>query len=374
MRITFLAPSINISGGIKTILGYADRFAKRGHEVSVVCLFPKIGAKKIKKISILYPKRLLMNIIKYKPNWIDLSANIKYVPSFHEKYIPDGDIVVATAWETASYVASYNPRKGSKFYLFMHYEFLHEDGCKYDRVDRFTYKLPLRKIVTSSNLRKILKEKFNEDSILIPQPVDTHIFYPTRLTYNKNKRVCMLRHKGEWKGISDGVKAFRLAKKKYQNIKLVMFGCNGKYDNPDGEFYYRPSNEQLRKIYNSCDIFLCPSWREGFGLPSAEAMACKTALVTTNHGGCCDYAFHEKTALVSEPKNAEELAKNLVRLLDDKALLRVIAEKGYRHIQKFTWNQAIDKMEQYFESNLVSIVTPISREGYKKILIQNLNE
>jgi len=93
---------------------------------------------------------------------------------------------------------------------------------------------------------------------------------------------------------------------------------------------------------------LCPSWREGFGLPSAEAMACKCALVTTDHGGSGDYAYHEKTALVSPPKNPEKLAENLIRLLENEELLRTIAQEGYEYITKFTWNKAVDKIEKLF--------------------------
>lgn len=330
MRITFLAPHVNISGGVRLILGYAHRLNKKGHKVTVVSpQHPSL-------------KRFLMNFFGYKPDWTEVSGKIKYVPSFEEIFIPDGDVVVATAWQTAPFVASYSPRKGRKLYLFMHYERLD--------VDNFTYKLPLFKIVISSCLQKTLKEKFGEDSVLIRAAIDHKVFYPIREGYNLNKRICMLYHPAKWKGVADGLKAFEIVRERCPEIRLVMFGAREKKNNIECEYYFKPSDKKLREIYNSCDIFLCPSWKEGFGLPSAEAMACKCALVTTDNGGCRDYAIHEKTALVSSPKNPELLAENLMKLLGDESLLKKIAQNGYEHIKQFTWDEAIRKIEKIFES------------------------
>lgn len=57
MNISFLTPHINISGGVKIILGYADRLAKRGHKVTVFCPQPTRIIKRIKSIPVLYPKK-----------------------------------------------------------------------------------------------------------------------------------------------------------------------------------------------------------------------------------------------------------------------------------------------------------------------------
>ena len=125
MRITFLTPHVNISGGVKIILEYADRLAKRGHKVTVICPQPTFVKRRIKGLPIIYPQRAVMNLLKYKLDWIEIAANIKYVLSYEERNIPDADIVVATAWQTAPYVKDYSSKKGKKFYLIMHYETLY---------------------------------------------------------------------------------------------------------------------------------------------------------------------------------------------------------------------------------------------------------
>jgi len=348
MKITFLTPHINISGGIKIILSYADRLTKRGHKVTVICPQPTLVREKIKGIPIIYPKRGMMNLLGYKPNWIDVAGAIKYAPSWNEKYIPNADIIVATAWQTAPYVKNYSSKKGKKIYLVQGYESL-IFGEK-EKADE-TYLYPMRKIVVSNWLREILKENFNTDSEVIVNPIDLDMFDSTRNGYNKNKRICILHHTSEWKGISDGIKAFQIAKKKNPKIELVMFGAHKEFINYECEYYYKPTGDELKRIYNSCDVFLCPSWMEGFGLPSAEAMACKCALVTTDNGGSRDYAIHEKTALVSPPKDPEQLAENLIRLLGDEELLKKIAQNGYEHVKTFTWDKSVDRMEEVFSQS-----------------------
>ena len=351
MKITFLTPHINISGGVKIILEYANRLAKRGHKVTVICPQSTFGMRRIKGVPIIYPKRPLMSILKYKPDWIEVVADIKYVPSYEERYIPDGDIVVATAWQTAPYVKDYSSKKGKKFYLIQHYETLYHALNNKAKADE-TYTYPFKKIVISSWLKEIMERKFGSKSELIVSAVDLNQFYPTGNRNNINNRVCMLNHTYYWKGVNEGVKAFEIAKRKYPDIKLVMFSAHKESINIDCEYHFKPYGDKLREIYNSCDIFLCPSWREGLGLPSMEAMACKCALVTTDNGGCRDYAIHEKTALLSPPRNPEKLAENLIRLLEDEDLLKVVAQNGYEHIKQFTWDKAVDKMEKVFLKSL----------------------
>jgi len=353
MRITFLTPHINVSGGVKAILEYAHRLYKRGHEVTVICPQPTFLEMRIRgrNIPTFLPKRFLMNVLKHKPFWIDVAANIKCVASWEEKHIPDGDIVVATAWQSAPYVKDYSTQKGKKFYLIQHYETLYHAPNNEQKADE-TYRYNLRKIVISSWLKMIMREKFNSEAELLVTPVNLNQFYPTRNGYNDKKRICMLHHFYSWKGVNDGIESFEIAKKKFPEIQLVMFGANLRKVNTCYEYYYRPWGNELREIYNSCDIFLCPSWREGLAMCSMEAMACKCALVTTNNGGCGDYAIHEKTALVSPPRDSGKLAGNLIRLLENESELKTVAQDGYDHVRHYTWDKALDKMEKIFRKEL----------------------
>jgi hypothetical protein len=158
----------------------------------------------------------------------------------------------------------------------------------------------------------------------------------------------------KWKGIDDGLEAFAIAKKKFPDIRLLMYGKDKDSELPSYvEFHKNPSNDELRKLYNSCDIFLFSSLCEGFGMPPMEAMACKCAVVTTNVGAVPDYAIDGKTALVSPPGDIRALAENIVSLVKDEALLKQISAAGYDHIiSNFNWNKSAKALEQVFKETL----------------------
>lgn len=338
LKITFLTPHVGLSGGVKMILKYAHLLSKRGHEVTVIC-----------------PDKLFFmgkNILNWKPKWTELEAKLKYVPSFDYKWIPNGDIVVATAWGTATYAIKYPKEKGTKIYFIQHYESLWSRAPP-NMVDE-TYKYRMRKIVVSSWLKEIMERKFGSSADVIVNPVNfTQYYYTGSREKQQNVRVCMMHHIYKWKGIDDGLKAFKIVKEKHPEIQLVMFGVSRRKIPIDCEYHYNVPESKLKDVYSSCHIYLCPSWYEGLGMPAMEAMACKSALVTTDTKGCRDYAIHEKTALVSPPRKPELLARNIVKLIEDRALMEKIALNGYAKIREFdSWDNAVSKMERIFLDEL----------------------
>ncbi len=341
MKIVFTLPIIGMAGGFKVIFEYSNRLQEKGHEVSVV--YPLIPTYEKPLIKFLGTVRNIWrgnNI-----NWFSLKANLIRVPTLSSKFIPDADIVVATWWETAYYVSKYGKNKGEKFYLLQHYEAW---GGSREKVEE-TYQLGLHNIVISSWMKNILEKLGAKVEALVFNGVNFEEFYPEEVS----KKGCEIRilipyRREKWKGVRDGIKAFEIVKKEHPNAKLVMFGPRPSELPDEVEFHFRPTNDELRRIYNSCDIFCFPSRVEGFGLPPMEAMACEVPVVTTNTGAVLDYAIPGKTALISQPRDIKTMAENIIALIDDEQKRKRIAEMGYHHIKQFTWDRATDQLEQLF--------------------------
>lgn len=356
MKITFVLPGVGLSGGVNVVFEYANHLQNRGHDVSIV--YPLIPLGSASKDLMRTVGRIVLSLWHgNRVEWFDLRANLIRIPTLAEKYIPNADIIVATQWDTAYYVNKYDKNKGEKFYLIQHYETWL--GPK-EEVDR-TYKLGLHNIVISKWLKEILQHKLNaEVEALIPNGIDLNQFYPEQVEGHGDKiRILMPYRKQEWKGVEDGIRAFEMVSKEHDNIKLVMFGPRKGEDVPEyAEFHENLTRDELRKLYNSCDIFCFPSRMEGFGLPPMEAMACKVPVVTTKVGAVPDYAIPGKTALISQPRDFRALARNMIELVENEQKRKRIAKAGYSHIRQFTWDNATNRIEKIFSL--------YSKRSYKK--------
>ena len=331
MRVTVLCPHVRIAGGVRAILTYADRLSGRGHTVTLVVP----SRSRLKAVW----RGLTRAPIDWFPGF---RARLHWTDRWRPDALPDADALIATAWQSAPVAAAAPGRCGRKFYLVQHYESLYH-GAPAD-VDA-TYRLPLAKIVISTWLGDVIRERFGAASELLVTPVDRKLFFPSATP--DADRVLMLHHEYAWKGVADGLQAVAQLRPRFPALRLVAFGVKPPRE-PLGydEFHANPPQERLRELYGGCAIYLCPSWDEGLGMPSMEAMACGAALVTYDNGGCRDYAHDGLTALVARRRDIGDLAAKLARMLEDAALREKVAATGAGFIRsEFDWDRAVAKLE-----------------------------
>jgi glycosyltransferase involved in cell wall biosynthesis len=331
VKITLLAPHIEISGGVRAILTYADRLTRRGNDVTVVVPAWRAWWR---------------NLRRQRPTWIPgFRARVRWVSGLDPASLPDGDAIVATAWQTARPAADAPAHCGRKFYLIQHYESLyHGDAGRADE----TYALPLRKIVISTWLGDIMREKFGSPADVLVTPVDRALFHPAEGAQSGDAlRVLMLHHDYAWKGVREGLEATAAVKVRHPEVRLVGFAVEPPRETlPYDEFHVNLPQKRLAWLYSRCPIYLCPSWDEGLGMPPMEAMACGAALATFDTGGCRDYALDGETALVAPRRDVAALARALERLVTDRVLRERIARQGQAFVtSRFDWDRAAERFE-----------------------------
>jgi glycosyltransferase involved in cell wall biosynthesis len=94
-------------------------------------------------------------------------------------------------------------------------------------------------------------------------------------------------------------------------------------------------DDRLVSEYQNADVFVQPSWYEGFGLPVLEAFACGTPVICSNKGSLPEVSGG--AALIVQPQDMIGLTEAMRRVLTDSHLARDMSARGLKQAQKFTW-------------------------------------
>lgn len=173
--------------------------------------------------------------------------------------------------------------------------------------------------------------------------VNHDVFHPATGARERRDRarvVSLGRWDVSWKGTQDLLDACELAARTAPAFDLLLFGDKTR---PRQETAWGSvtelgfvTHEQLADLYRDADVVVNPSWHESFPLPPLEAMACGTAVVSTDIG-VSDYCWDRTTALVVPAHDATALATALSALLTDAGLRHELAEAAATTAQSFTW-------------------------------------
>jgi len=108
------------------------------------------------------------------------------------------------------------------------------------------------------------------------------------------------------------------------------------------------SDEELLRLYNACELFVFPSFYEGFGLPVVEAMACGRAVACSNASALVEVV--DAAAILFDPHSTGEMVRAMLDLLLDAELRARMERIGLQRVAHFSWHQTARKtLEVYYE-------------------------
>jgi glycosyltransferase involved in cell wall biosynthesis len=288
MNITFVLPSVNLTGGVRVVSIYAKLLAEMGHEILVISPGEAKPSLKQRIKSFIRWKGYRYNSFFDDAFFKDSAYKIKLLEKdrpIEEHDIPDADVVIATFWITAEWVNNFSRAKGKKIYFIQHHEI--HPWTPLDRVEK-TLCLPFKKVVVAQWIADVLEEKYAQKNIsVVSNAVNHDLFTSPVRTKALETTFGFMYSDRAYKRSDLVINAFKLLSKDNPGIRLIAFGLEEPAGLPKQvEYYKNPEQGMLPSIYSKCDAWLFTSNSEGFGLPILEAMACRTPVI----GTCCGAA------------------------------------------------------------------------------------
>ena len=125
-------------------------------------------------------------------------------------------------------------------------------------------------------------------------------------------------------------------------------------------------DRDLPALYGGCDLFIFPSFYEGFGLPILEAMACGRAVACSNTSAMPEVA--DSAALLFDPASIAEMTRALLDLLLDAELRGRMERLGIQRAAHFGWERtARETLNVYYE--VAGRRAPLAAESGRAIML-----
>jgi len=353
MKITFVMVNPNMTGGDRVCAIYAKKLMDLGHIVNIVAPKKRYLSTKHQVKRVLKGKPWLSKKEQSRNHFDLLGLELLFSESFSPlmaQSVPDADVVIATWWKTAEWVNSFSDKKGKKVYFIQGYE-VYEHLPK-ERV-KATYRYPFFKITIAKWLVSIMQNDYFADKVaLVPNSVNHELFYADRRGKQTRPTIGFLFSESEFKGIKTTLKVIDNLKQKISNLRVIAFGSYvpAIFDVPDYiELTINPKQEEIRLLYQQCDLWLCCSLIEGFGLTILEAMACRVPAVSTKCGGPESIITEGKNGYLCDVNAIEALTVSSMKVLhfSEYEWLK-FSDNAYDHAQSYSWSEAV----RLFESAL----------------------
>ena len=200
-----------------------------------------------------------------------------------------------------------------------------------------------RIIVENSSIQDLVVRKFSvlRENVFILNGVGVplDVFYPSATGMSgfasRPIKILMASRLLKDKGVIEYLEAAVLLKQKYgEKVEFLLAGrfdavnptalshdCLRTYLTPIGVVEYLGVSSDMPSLLRNINIFVLPSYHEGFPRSIIESAACGVPVVTTNVPGCIDAISHGTTGLAVPPRNVKLLVAAISHLIDVPSLL-----------------------------------------------------
>ncbi len=164
------------------------------------------------------------------------------------------------------------------------------------------------------------------------------------------------------KGINELVEAVKKLNSKYSNVKLLLIGNFENTGNPisdttkkiieESDFIIATGPQSnIASFLSITDLFVFPSYREGFGLSLMEAGAMGVPSIASDIPGCNEVVIDGKTGFLIPSHSSQSIIENIEKLYNDRELLNQIKSNCRNSIvERYEQNKLWQYYREYYLS------------------------
>lgn len=396
MKILYVTASMSPEWGgpTKVVAGLTEKLVEKGVEISIFSPF-----KRGEGLKVINPKGVELQL--FPQNFIDrlwTSYSLDFARVIKQNVHKFDIIHIHEIWHYPNYVASWVAKRAGKPCVVTIHGALDPWCLNYKAFKKKIYALLIQKrilreasaihAITNEEIKQIKNFVNNNNIIMIPNGINPEDFenLPSRKELEKlypeligKKVLLFLGRIHPKKGLDLLAKAFVIIARERDDVCLLIAG-------PDNDGYQVKIKQILEeeRVLNKviftgmlegqkklialggADIFILPSYSEGFSMAILEAMISNLPVIITNQ---CNFpeVTEYRAGILIEP-DYEQLAKALSKLLDDPLLCEKMGGNGHKLIlKKYTWNKIADQMIKLYEDVLLRKRVNVDETTYSKL-------
>lgn len=160
------------------------------------------------------------------------------------------------------------------------------------------------------------------------------------------------------KGVNELVSAFDELSKEYEKVHLFLVGPTESSHDPISEstvsiiernpnIHSLGRQNDVRPYLKAADVFVLPSYREGFGMVLVEAGAMGLPCITTDITGCNEIIVDGKNGAIVPPRDAKALLFRMKKWVENEDMVKKISDNAREMVKERYESQMVRNM--YFE-------------------------
>ncbi len=218
-------------------------------------------------------------------------------------------------------------------------------------------------IAVSQNTKRDLVQYLNipeEKITVIYHGIDKNLRKIEEARLIKEPYILFVGYRGaEYKNFLNAAKAFSILSEKYEDLHLVC--TRDDFSKNELELFQQlgiqkrvihkaASEKELINLYSNAELFIFPSFAEGFGFPLLEAMSCSCPVVCSNTS--CFPEIAGNSALYFDPNSIENMVSSMESYLKDSNLKKQMIDRGLERTKLFSWKKSSDQHIELYSSLL----------------------